>query len=249
MQTPKRAAISVSFFSAPDDRATHGSNNTACFFVLVCVLAQCAATAFVRDRRRWATVSKMYAAYAVSIKSIACAYPHGCPRKSLATYKSQCQSRTRVSVYTADARTHTHARHPSIRNIQPIRPSSVVRVVPGRTSVTHTRAHTNTNPSTLHLCDSLLLFSHICFLFCWFSQFFFCCVLMLPLYVAPRALGIQQSRLSSLTRTRTYTWATGKKKRIHFRARARAVSPHPSERLPGDWNGCTIFDDFSDRAR
>lgn len=149
MQTPKRAAISVSFFPHPTTGRRTVVTILHVFFLLVCVLARCAATAFVRDRRRWATVSKMYAAYAVSIKSIACAYPHGCPRKSRATYKSQCQSRTRVSVCGGiyRRRSHAHACTPSIHPKHSTHPSVVRRARRARAHVRHTYTRTHKHES------------------------------------------------------------------------------------------------------
>lgn len=171
-----------------------------------------------------------------SIKSIACAYPHGCPRKSRPQrpYNSQC--RINASAFAGAYRASTHARPPSIRNIQPIRPGRPPSFVPSVThkrahKCTHTQTHTNIrSPSTLHLCDSLLMSSHIlfvlCMCVCWCGQLFLC-VLMLIAYVAPSALGIQQSRLSSLTRTRT---------RIHRLENAFVFvgppSPGPTPRTP-----------------
>lgn len=112
------------------------------------------------------------------------------------------------------ARTRTHAIHPSETFNPSVRRPSCASCQGARPS--HIHAHTQTRIHrrsiyVIHCC----CFPTYAFYFVGLANFF-CCVLMLPLYVAPRALGIQQSRLSSLTRTRTYTWATGKKKTHSF---------------------------------
>lgn len=252
MQTPKRAAISVSFFPHPTTGRRTVVTILHVFFCVglcvsaVCRVRVCSGPTTVGDRIE--NVCSICGEHKIDSVRLPARMP---PKISCNLQKPMSKQNARQClrghIPQTLARTRTHAIHPSETFNPSVRRPSCASCQGARPS--HIHAHTQTRIHrrsiyVIHCC----CFPTYAFYFVGLAIFFLLCVNAAAVCCAPCPGYSTIAIVISHSHTHIYV-GHRQKKRIHFRARARAVSPHPSERLPGDWNGCTIFGDFSDRAR